>query len=106
MGAEAFFLGENRVLNPQITIAIGRAVFAVTGVSTVAAGASAIILATGGAVLLVGSGIYLATRNNQINAPRLPKTTGMKLTPSPDTFSCRPLLKIRSIRSVKANDFR
>ena len=59
-------------MNPQLTINIGRAAFAVAGISTAAASASAIILATGGAALLVGGGIYLATKNRKSVASRLP----------------------------------
>ncbi len=57
----------------QLTITAGRATFAVVGMSTVAAGTSAVILATGGAALLIGGGIYLATRSGQTKFPRLAK---------------------------------
>ena len=40
-----------------MSITIGRAAFAVAGISTAAAGASTIILATGGAALMVDGGV-------------------------------------------------
>jgi hypothetical protein len=72
-------------LNPQLTITIGRAAFAVAGMSTAATGASAVILATGGAALLVGSGIYLATRNSQLIQPRFANVEGKNLRAYPKT---------------------
>jgi hypothetical protein len=38
--------------------------------STAAAGTSALILATGGAALLIGGSIYLATRGNKSGLPQ------------------------------------
>lgn len=49
-------------MTPQLTITLGRATFAVVGMSTAAAGASAIILATGGATLLIVCAFHLANR--------------------------------------------
>ncbi|QDV11474.1 hypothetical protein CA51_13380 [Rosistilla oblonga] len=60
-------------MTPQLTITAGGATFAVVGMSTAAAGTSAVILATGGAPLLIGGGLYRATRNGQTKLPRLEK---------------------------------
>ncbi|MCA9193604.1 MAG: hypothetical protein KDB03_17650 [Planctomycetales bacterium] len=72
---------------PRLTINVRQAAFAVVGTSTACASASAIILATGGAALLVGGGIYLATRNHKVVASRLPLdvTNGLNF-PEPDTY--------------------
>jgi hypothetical protein len=70
-------------MTPQLTITVGRAAFAVAGISTAAAGGSAVILATGGAALLVGSGIYLATRNSVLLKTRLANSESKNLTEQP-----------------------
>jgi hypothetical protein len=68
-------------MDSQLTINVGRAAFAVAGISTADANESAIILATGGASLLIGGGIYLATRNRKADPLRLPvdKNNGLNI---------------------------
>lgn len=78
-------------LEEPTNITIGRAAFAVAGMSTAVAGASAIILATGGAALLVGGESTWLRRTAKPRYVDYQGTTATNLMTTPGHFFTPPV---------------